>query len=193
MNPYCSDNLLLTWPVSCRNTTWVNSPVHLPIRDQFTFSNTTPDCVCTLTRPLFLLFFFQTPEVTIIIFPFSAVFLFIDEILANVVIFTWVSLCLSKHRNFSDSTGTVWPLFIFADYVPFTKILFKYVTRYILFFNYAPVVICFFKHDPWLTQLFTHSPWLYLTYSITSPILFIFMHTPLTVIFVQLHYIPVSF
>jgi hypothetical protein len=26
-----------------------------------------------------------------------------------------------------------------------------------------------------------------MTYSITSPILFIFMHTPLTVIFVQLH------
>ena len=89
MNTYCSDIFLLTWPVSCRNTTRVNTAVHLPIRDQFTFSNTTPDCVCTfITRPLSLLFFFQTPEVTIVISPFSAVFFFIAEILANVVIFT---------------------------------------------------------------------------------------------------------
>jgi hypothetical protein len=31
MNTYSSDNYLLTWPVSCRNTTLVNNAVHLPI------------------------------------------------------------------------------------------------------------------------------------------------------------------
>jgi hypothetical protein len=75
-----------TWPISCHNTTRVNSAVHLPIRDQFTFSNTTPDCFCTITSPVIIVYFFR-PEVTIVISPFSAVF-FIAKFLANFVVFT---------------------------------------------------------------------------------------------------------
>jgi len=76
------------------------------------------------TRPLFVFvllehvpcyscIFFHSPEVTIVISPFSAVF-FIADISANVVIFTWVSLFLSIHCNFSKSTGAVQLLFVFA-------------------------------------------------------------------------------
>jgi len=66
-----------------------------------------------LSSSLFLFFFSDTWGHHRRI-PFFSCFFFIAEILANVVIFTWVSRCLSIHRNFSDSTGAVRPLFIFA-------------------------------------------------------------------------------
>ena len=97
----------------------VNTAVHLQIRDQFFFLTRPLTVFVLLSRHLFWLFFFQTPECHHHTFPFSAVF-FYCRFLANVVIFTWVSWCLSIHRNFSDSTGTIQPLFIFAYYVPFT-------------------------------------------------------------------------
>ena len=56
-----------------------------------------PYCVCTYHVPCFYCFFSDTWGHHRHIF-------FIAEILANVVIFTWVSRCLSIHRNFSDST-----------------------------------------------------------------------------------------
>ncbi len=107
-------NFMVTWRVSCRTTTQVNSAVHLPVWDWFTISNTAPVCFCTFrTGPLLFLYFFHSPEVTIVITPFSAVF-FIADISANVVVFAWVSLFLSIHRNLSKSTGAIWLLFVFA-------------------------------------------------------------------------------
>ena len=87
------------------------------------------------TRPLFVFvllehvpcyscIFFHSPEVTIVISPFSAVFFFIADISANEVIFTWVSLFLSIVLVQSDSY-----LFLLLIYIPNTIILFKYVTQ----------------------------------------------------------------
>jgi len=47
-------------------------------------------------------------------YPLFQPFLFIADISANVVIFTWVSLFLSIHRHFSKSNGAVRLLFVSA-------------------------------------------------------------------------------
>ncbi len=114
MSNYYLVNFMVTWRVSCHTTTWVNSAVHLPVWDWFTFSNMAPVCFCTFrTCPLLFLYVFHSPEVTIVLSPFLAVF-FIADISANVVILTWVSLFLTIHSNLSKFTGAVRLPFVFA-------------------------------------------------------------------------------
>ena len=97
----------------------MNTAVHLLIQDQLIFPHTAPDYIFNFITRHLILFAINSTHLSVTILPsrFSAVFVnrrFFSDFFSDVVIFTWVSWCLSKHGTFSDSMVFLRPLFIFA-------------------------------------------------------------------------------
>ena len=148
-----------TWPISCHNTTRVNSAVHLPIWDQFTFSNMTPDCFCILiTRPLLLLIFFSDTWGHHRHIPFFSRF-FLLPIFQRMWSYSPEFLYAFPYTVTSPKVLVPYNscLFLLLKYIPDTTILFKYAPQYIFFFYYAPLTWSVFSNTTpdWLNYLHT--------------------------------------
>ena len=134
----------------------MNTAVDLPIRDKFIFSHTTPDYIFIFITRHLIVFAINSTHLSVTIVPprFSALFLMpiFCRLFSDVVIFTWVSWCLSKHGNFSYY-GPLRPLFIFAFIIrPHNN----YTVQIRFFLYLRPCCDLFFPHNNILFKYVGH-------------------------------------